>query len=78
MADEVHHNGDDAASAGETVHLPGPSYLPVVTAAGLTLALTGIVINWVLVGIGVVITLIAVVRWVRETRADIGELPLEH
>ncbi len=78
MADEVHHNGDDAAAAGETVHLPGPSYLPVVTAAGLTIALTGIVINWVLVGIGVVITLIAVVRWVRETRADIGELPLEH
>ena len=34
MADEVHHNGDDAAAAGETVHLPGPSYLPVVTAAG--------------------------------------------
>ena len=78
MADEVRHNGDDAAAAGETVHLPGPSFLPVVTAAGLTIALTGIVINWVLVGIGVLITVIAVVRWVRETRADIGELPLEH
>ena len=60
------------------MHLPGPSYLPVVTALGLTIALTGIVINWVLVGIGVVITLVAVVRWVRETREDIGELPLEH
>ena len=78
MADEVHHHGETAPSAGETVHLPGPSYLPVVTALGLTLALTGIVINWVLVGIGVVITLVAVVRWVRETREDIGELPLEH
>ena len=78
MADEIHHNGDEAAPAGETVHLPGPSYLPVVTAAGLAIAITGIVINWVLVGIGVLITLIAVVRWVRETRADIAELPLEH
>jgi Cytochrome c oxidase subunit IV len=78
MPDEVHHHGDDATSASETVHLPGPSYLPVLTALGLTLALTGIVINWVLVGIGVVITLVAVVRWVRETREDIGELPLEH
>ena len=50
----------------------------MVTALGLTIALTGIVINWVLVGIGVVITLVAVVRWVRETREDIAELPLEH
>ena len=78
MADEVHHNGNEAPSAGEVVHLPGPSYLPVVTAAGLTIALTGIVINWVLVGIGVVITVVAIVRWIRETRADIAELPLEH
>ena len=78
MADEVHHNGDEAGAAGEVVHLPGPSYLPVVTAAGLTIALTGIVINWVLVGIGAVITVVAIVRWIRETRADIDELPLEH
>jgi Cytochrome c oxidase subunit IV len=78
MADEVHHNGDEPPAAGEVVHLPGPSYLPVVTAAGLTIALTGIVINWALVGIGVVITLVAIVRWIRETRADIAELPLEH
>lgn len=78
MADEVHHNGDEAQAAGEVVHLPGPSYLPVITAAGLTIALTGIVINWVLVGIGVVITVVAIVRWIRETRADISELPLEH
>ncbi|MBN1530437.1 MAG: cytochrome c oxidase subunit 4 [Thermoleophilaceae bacterium] len=78
MADEIHHNGDEAPAAGEPVHLPGPSYLPVVTAAGLTLALTGIVINWVMVGVGVIITVWAIVRWIRDTRADIGELPLEH
>ncbi|HEU0025259.1 MAG TPA: cytochrome c oxidase subunit 4 [Thermoleophilaceae bacterium] len=78
MPDEVHTNGDQAPPAGEAVHLPGPSYLPVVTAAGLTLALTGIVINWIMCGVGVVITLYAVVRWVRETREDIAELPLEH
>lgn len=77
MADEVHHDAGDAPAAGEVVHLPGPSYLPVITAAGLTIALTGIVINWALVGIGVVITVVAIVRWIRETRADIGELPLE-
>jgi cytochrome c oxidase subunit IV len=78
MAEEIHHNGDEAPPVGESVHLPGPSYLPVMTAAGLTLALTGIVINWLMVGIGVIITVVAIVRWVRETRADISELPLEH
>jgi type IV secretory pathway TrbD component len=60
------------------VHLPGPSYVPVVTAFGLTIAITGIVISWVLVGMGVVITVVALWRWISDTRRDISELPLEH
>jgi len=50
----------------------------VATAFGLTLAVTGVVLSWVLCGLGVAITLIAVWRWIRETRQDISELPLEH
>ena len=61
---------------GEAIHLPGPSYLPVLTALGIAIALVGIVITWPLVAIGVLIALIAVVRWVRETREDISGLPL--
>lgn len=68
----------DVPPPGEAVHLPGPSYLPVVTALGVTIALVGIVIAWFLVVIGAAITLIAVLRWVKETRSDISELPLEH
>jgi hypothetical protein len=64
--------------AGEAVHLPGPSYLPVLTAFGISLAVVGIVIWWVLVVIGGVIALVTIIRWVRETRADMAELPLEH
>jgi hypothetical protein len=63
---------------GEAVHLPGPSYLPVVTALGVSIAIVGVVLSWILVATGLVITLIAVVRWVRETREDISDLPLEH
>ena len=63
---------------GEAIHLPGPSYLPVVTALGVAIALVGIVITWSLVAIGALITLIAIVRWIRETREDISGLPLEH
>jgi type IV secretory pathway TrbD component len=79
MADDtVHADGSPAPPAGEPVHLPGPSYLPVVTAFGLTLAVTGVVLSWILTGLGLVITVVAVWRWIRDTRRDISELPLEH
>ena len=78
MADEVRVQEGEAAPAGEAVHLPGPSYLPVLTAFGITIAVVGVVISWALVGIGVVIALVAIVRWVRETRDEMSELPLEH
>ena len=64
--------------ATEQVHLPGPSYLPVVVALGVTLALVGVVIAWPVLVIGLIITVAAIVRWVRETREEIAELPLEH
>ena len=71
-------NARDVPPPGEAVHLPGPSYLPVITALGLTIALVGIVIAWFLIVIGALILLVAVLRWIRETRSDISELPLDH
>jgi hypothetical protein len=78
MAEEVHVSEPPADESGETIHLPGPSYLPVATAFGLTIAVVGVVLSWVIVGIGLVIAGIAIVRWIGETREDISELPLEH
>jgi hypothetical protein len=78
MAEEVRISDPQAEEAGEAVHLPGPSYLPVATAFGLTIAVVGVVLSWVIVGIGLVIAVIAIVRWIRETRQEISELPLEH
>ncbi len=80
MADDerIHTGGPEAPPAGESIHLPGPSYLPIVTAVGLTIVVVGVVQSLILVAIGLLITLFAVVRWIRETRSDIGELPLEH
>jgi hypothetical protein len=63
---------------GEAVHLPGPSYLPVATAAAIALTLLGLLLSWVIVAAGALITLVAIVRWVRSTREDLAELPLEH
>ena len=79
MADEqLHSGGPEAPPAGEAIHLPGPSYLPVLTAAGITLTVVSVVISWILVALGVLITVVVVWRWIRETRMDVSELPLEH
>ena len=79
MASEEHvGTGEQVPPPGEPVHLPGPSYLPVLVALGTTLAIIGVVVNWVLCGIGVVITVYCIARWIRETREDISDLPLEH
>ncbi len=77
MAEEVHQD-DHVPPPGEPIHLPDPSYLPVLVAAGTTIALIGVVINLVLFVIGLLITLVATVRWIRQTREEMAELPLEH
>ena len=76
MVDE--HGDGGAPPRGEEIHLPDPSYLPVVVAAGTTLAIVGVVINFVLAAIGLAITVVAIFRWVRQTREEMAELPLEH
>lgn len=77
MAERIQHGGD-VPPAGEAIHLPGPSYLPVIVAAGVTIALVGVVLNWFVCGLGVAIAVMAILRWVRDVRADIADLPLEH
>jgi Flp pilus assembly protein TadB len=78
MAEEPERGEPPIPPRGEAIHLPEPSYLPVLTAFGIALALVGLVISWVLVGIGVVLTVVVLVRWIRQTRREMSELPLEH
>ena len=69
---------EDAPPVAEEIHLPGPTFLPIFMAVGITLGVIGITINFIISIIGIVIFLFTLVRWVRETRRDISELPLEH
>lgn len=79
MADELPpSSGDSVPAAGEQVHLPGASYLPAWTAFGITIALVGVILSWVITGIGAVIAIVAIVRWIGEAREDISQLPLDH
>jgi hypothetical protein len=62
---------------GEEVHLPGPTILPLLTAAGITLAVVGITISLILVIGGSILTIVCVARWIMDTRREIDELPLD-
>jgi len=63
--------------AGEEIHLPGPSILPVLTAVGITLLLVGITTFIELSVVGAVMTIWCIVRWVKDTREETNELPLD-
>ena len=79
MAEGVHDpEHEPAPPPGEAIHLPEPSYLPVLTAFGIALALVGVVISLVITGIGGAIALVAIFLWIRDAREEISELPLEH
>jgi hypothetical protein len=62
---------------GEEIHLPGPSVVPVLTAVGITLTLVGITTFIELTVLGAILTVGCVVRWIKDTRRDIDELPLD-
>jgi hypothetical protein len=68
----------EAPPVGEEIHLPGPTLIPMLTALGITIALVGVTTTWFLSIAGGILTLACIVRWVRDTRRDISELPLDH
>jgi hypothetical protein len=78
MADEVEQPDGALPPPTEEIHLPDPSYLPAAVALGVTIAVVGVIMSWVIVAIGAVIALVALFRWIRQTRDEMAELPLGH
>lgn len=62
---------------GEEIHLPGPSVLPILTALGVTLTVVGITTFIELTIIGGLLTVFCLIRWIKDTRSEINELPLD-
>ena len=62
----------------EEVHLPDPSYQPVVLAAATWVFVLGVTISWIIAGFGLLIAVIVIVRWIGGARREMRELPLEH
>jgi type IV secretory pathway TrbD component len=67
-----------APPVGEEIHMPAPSILPLINAAGLALAIVSLTLTWWLVGFGLIVFAVTSIRWIRDVRRDIAELPLDH
>lgn len=78
MADELEQPEGALPPPTEQVHLPDPSYLPPVMALGITLIITGVVIGIPFIVVGAILFVVTLVRWIRRTREEMSELPLEH
>jgi len=77
MAHEVEHD-PGVPQAAEAIHMPEPSYLPFTLALGITIALVGILTGIAVVVIGLIITVVTLVRWIRSAREEMADLPLDH
>lgn len=78
MAEELEQPEGALPAPTEEIHLPDPSYLPPVMALGITLMVTGIVIGLPFVIAGAILFVITLVRWIRQTREEMRQLPLDH
>ena len=64
--------------AGEEIHMPAPSILPLINAAALALAIVAITLSWYIVALGLIVFFSTAIKWVMDVRRDIAELPLDH
>jgi hypothetical protein len=78
MADEVDEPEGALPPPAEQVHLPDPSYLPPLMAMGITFMVVGVVVTKYLLVLGAILFVVVLVKWVRSTREEMSELPLEH
>ena len=55
---------------GHAIHLPGPSYYPLIASLGLPIVGYGLIFGWWLVGVGLVVTLAGFYGWILEPSAE--------
>jgi hypothetical protein len=77
MSDEPRYD-PGVPPPGEEIHMPRPSILPLINAAGLALAIVSLTLVWYLVAVGLVVFVVTAIKWIADVRRDIDDLPLEH
>jgi hypothetical protein len=51
-------------------HLPAPTYWPAVMAFGTTMLLWGVVASWIISGVGLALTALALAGWIGDIRNE--------
>ena len=64
--------------AGEEIHMPEPSIIPIINAAALAVTIVSLTLSWYFVALGGIVFLITTIKWIGDVRRDIDALPLEH
>ena len=75
MSDLEHR---EAPPAGEEIHLPGPTLLPLLSAISITMIVVGTTVTFFLTAAGLILFLVTTVIWIKDTRRDVEALPEEH
>jgi hypothetical protein len=78
MSVETEHSTAPVPPAGEEIHIPGPTILPLVTAIAITLIVIGTTLTWIISIIGGVVLIVTAFMWIRDTRRDVAALPEQH
>jgi hypothetical protein len=73
-----HETHSNAPPVGEQIHMPAPSILPLINAAGLALAIISITLTIYLVIFGLIVFVATGIKWIADTRREISDLPLDH
>ena len=55
---------------GHDIHMPSPSYYPVVASLGILLLGYGLIFSWWLTGVGAVVMLVGLYAWALEPSAE--------
>lgn len=75
---ESPHVESEAGQAGEHIHMPEPSLLPLLNAAALAGVIVSITLSiWLVIVFGIVF-LTTTAIWIRSAAREVNELPLEH
>ncbi len=62
---------DDAdGEHGHGIHLPSPSYMPLIAASGFPIVATGLIYDYALVPVGFALILIGFYGWVLEPATE--------
>jgi Rieske Fe-S protein len=60
-------------SSHDTPHVPGPSLWPIAFAIGVACLLVGLVLNWIVAAIGVVLAVLFGFLWARDVTRDVRD-----